>query len=115
MPGKLSNGDIVRSFLELEDLLVDKLTLLVHDKVRVEGTFLASVIGPFGSAAYSWECDATETRVYRDVFSVAAISALDVEAGSFGGKCASTNDDAGNADKVGDVSRSQSANGGLRD
>ena len=35
MAGKLADGDLVWSFLEFDDLLVDKLGLLVYNKVGI--------------------------------------------------------------------------------
>ena len=42
------------------------------------------------------------------------IATLDVQDGSFGGKSAGSNDDAGNADELGDVGGSQTTDGSMR-
>jgi hypothetical protein len=46
---------------------------------------------------------------------IAAISALNVEAGGFGGECAGADDDTRYANEMGHICRCEAANGGLRD
>jgi hypothetical protein len=100
MARQLSDGNVVWSFLQFEDLLVDELTLFVDNKVWVERAFVASVIWTFWPAAHSWKCDATKARVYGDVFYVATVPALDVKACGFRRECAGADYDARYANEV---------------
>lgn len=55
MARQLSDGYIVRSFLQLDDLLINELALLVNDKVRIEGTLCRVFAWLGGASAGTWQ------------------------------------------------------------
>jgi hypothetical protein len=72
----LANGDLIRCLLKLQNLLVDKLTFFVDDKVRVQGTFI--FIGLFPPFADTWEGKRRETALNDDVIWSSAGPAFDM-------------------------------------
>jgi hypothetical protein len=72
--GQFTHRDLVRGFLELENLLVDELTFFVVDNVGIEGTLLAwrLVTRLLGASATPRKSQARETTIDVDVFAITA-------------------------------------------
>jgi hypothetical protein len=85
MSGQLSHRDLVWSLLELDNLLIDKSTLFVDDKVWVERTLWCGIVGNAFPRALPGQCDACETAEDRESLGMAAISALNMQLGCLGG------------------------------
>ena len=79
MSWKFADWHIVWCLLELDDLLVDELTLLVYDKVRVQGTLSRSLARELLSCACSGQGQTSEAAVDWDVLCVLTVSALNME------------------------------------
>lgn len=79
MTGHFTNRNLIRGFLELENLLVHKLALLVVNHVRIERTFLIWLVAwHLFTTALSGKGEAREAAVNDDIFTVVAALAADV-------------------------------------
>jgi hypothetical protein len=82
MTGQFTDRHLVGGFLQLENLLVHKLTLLVVNHVRVERTFLIWLVTRhLGATALSRKGEARETAVNGEIFTVVAGLAANVHRG----------------------------------
>jgi hypothetical protein len=111
---QFTDGHVVWGFLQLDDLLIDKVTFFVDDKVRVQGTGSRVFAGLCGTSTCTGQGEAGEASQNWDVLRVLAVAALDMQGGGFGGKSAGSNDDSRDADQIGDVGSRQAADQGLR-
>ena len=79
MTRQLSYWHLIGRLLELDDLLVDKLRLLVHDEIGVKRALFRRITrGPVPSAL-PWEGHAAESSENSDVLCVVAGPALDMD------------------------------------
>jgi hypothetical protein len=111
---QFTDGDVVWGFLQLDDLLIDKVTFFVDDKVGVQGTGSRVFAGLCGTSTCTRQSETREASQDWDVLRVLAVATLDVQSGSFGGKSAGSNDDSRDTDQIGDVGSGQAADQGLR-
>ena len=100
MARQLTNRDLVRCFLQLEHLLVDKLTALVHDVVGVKWALIPTLARTPLPSACSWKRDAGKPAGDRDYLLMLAIPTSYSESSRFGGESGGANDNAGNANEL---------------
>lgn len=81
MSWQLSYGDLIWSLLKLDDLLVDKLTTLVYNNIRVHRTAILS--RHCLPVAYPRERDTGKATSDGQGLRLMTVSALDVECRSF--------------------------------
>ena len=103
MSWQLSHGHLIGSFLELQYLLVDELTFLMHDIVWIQRTRIRLILGRSFPGTCPWQRDARYTSGDRDGFRIVTISALYTQSCRFGRERRCTDDDARYADEMRDV------------
>jgi len=107
---QLANGYLIGGLLEFDDLLVDKLGLLMHDEIGVHRAFLCRVAWCSLPAAHSGEGDTTEATLDMNILNVSTIAALNMKLGGFGRHDGSTDDDTRHSDQPRDGKRVQVPN-----
>lgn len=76
---QFSDRHIVRSFLQLDNLLIDELALLMDDKVRVHGALCRLLARLRGASTCARQTDSGKATSDSDVLRMLAVAALDVQ------------------------------------
>lgn len=111
MAGEFSDGDLIGRLLKLEDLLIDELALLVHDKVRVQRAPIGIFVLCSLAAAGTRKTGAGNAASDLHGFFVGTVSTLYSKCCCFGGQRGRADDDAGNADEMRHIIGGQLADG----
>lgn len=84
MSWQFTNGNLIWGFLQLDDLLINKLALLVDDKVGIQWTFWRGIVGDSGSGTLPGQGNSCEAAEDRNGLLVLTVPALDLEFGRLG-------------------------------
>jgi hypothetical protein len=83
MARQFTYRNLIRGFLELENLLVDKVTFLVGDDIRVHGTRVRSLLPRlWAAAAASRQGQAREATIDSDMVHIFTALASEANDGS---------------------------------
>lgn len=101
MSGQFTNRNLIRGLLQLDDLLVDKCRLLMHNEVWVERTLGSRIVLNSLARALAREGYASEATEDRHRLLMLAVSALQMQFCRFGRHDRSADNDTGNSDQPG--------------
>lgn len=113
MSGQFTDGNLVWCLLQLDDLLVDKCRLLMHDKVWVKRTLGSRIVLNSLARALARKGYASETTEDRHRLLVLAVSALQMQFCRLGRHDRSADDNTGNSDQPSNGHRIKVANGNI--
>lgn len=101
MARQLTHRNLVGSLLQLENLLINKLTFFMMDHIRVQGTLFTRLFAGFlFSTTASGKSQSGETTFNMNIFAVPTVLALNMNGGRFGRDSGSSDHDTRDTDKV---------------
>lgn len=101
MTRQFTHRHLVRGFLQLQDLLIYKLTLLVVDHIRVKRALIAGLIAwLLVTAAASWQGQSREATFNLDILAVIAVLAANVDDSRLGRDSRSPDHNSRDSDQV---------------
>lgn len=104
MPWEFPNRNLIGGFLQLEDLLINKLALFMGNDIRVERAGLfPSFPGLRLATTASGQRECREPALYVNILAILAIPAFDMHSRCLGRYGRGANHDSGDTDKMRDV------------